>query len=261
MFGIKRKELFNVLIFSIIILIININPLMVNGAFYSVSSNIEKYRIDYLTQEFLTDSSDNFVYKYMPSDKDILNMVKESTEKNYNSLSKIFGYTAKDKIKVIIFPSKDYMNSILRLPKQQRAMGIYSSGLISILSPKEWIAADDKKMFENIFNNTGPIAHELTHYFVDKKTNGNYPAWFTEGVALFFEKQLTGYEWGKGVKYKQEPYSIEELTNRFEKLDQDYAYRRSYEIIYEYVKENGVSKLLDTMKKLGEGYTLEGFDK
>lgn len=255
--NIKKREWFSVLILSIMILIINVNPLMVNACIYSISSKIEKTRVEYLTQEYLVGYSEHFVYKYTKADKDVINIVKNIAERSYTDLSKTFGYNSNEKITLIIFHDIESMNSTLRLPKNQKSMGLYYSGFISILSPKAWTREKNIQKVSDTFSKEGPIVHELTHYFVDKKTKGNYPTWFTEGVSLYFEKKFTGFEWGKGLKYQ--PYTIEQLTNNFNELDPDYAYRRSYEIILDYVNKNGEIKLLNIMDRLGEGYSLKDF--
>ena len=254
---IKKKELFNILILTILIIVINVQPLVVNASVIGISSSVEKYRMEYVTQNYIEEETEHFVFRYMPADKDIINMIKSNSEKRYGELVKVFGYQPKEKILIIVFPKMDLMNEALRIPTGQKSMGIYYSGFISIVSPKEWEQARNEKEFIEIFNYSGPILHELTHYFVDIRTNGNYPAWFTEGVALYLEKQLSGFEWGEGVKYNIAPYTVYELAQNFEGLDCDYAYRRSYEIISEYVKANGLQSLLDTMDKLGEGYSID----
>lgn len=257
--GFRRRELVTILVLSIAVLIMNVSPLIVNAAVYKVSSNVEKYKVDYLIKDYSKEESEHFIYRFTAKDKETVGLVKEDAERSYSKLTKIFGYTPNEKITVIVFPSIDSMNMALGLPQDARAMGLYSCGFISVLSPKIWINEKNNKQFSEIFDKSGPILHELTHYFVDIKSNGNYPAWFTEGVALYFEKAINGTEWGKGVNYQMRPYTVEELTNNFENLNQDYAYRRSLEIVSDYVDKYGVDKLIESIEKLGHGYPLLGF--
>lgn len=257
--GFRRRELLTILILAVAVLIMNVNPLMVNAAVYKVSSGVEQYKVDYLIKDYSTQESQHFVYRFTEKDKDIVGLVMQDAEKSYNELTKIFGYIPKGKITIIIFPSIDSMNMAIGLPPDARAMGLYSCGFISILSPKEWITANNPEQFKEIFDKSGPTLHELAHYFVDAKSNGNYPEWFTEGVALYFEKAINGTEWGKGVNYEMRPYTVEELTNNFENLNQDFAYRCSLEIVSDYVDKYGLDKLIQSINRLGQGYPLEGF--
>lgn len=259
--NIKKNELLGILLLAFMVLTINISPLTVNAGVYGVSSSIEQYRVNLKTKDYITETSEHFIYKYTLQDKDILSLVKSETEESYNQLFDVFKNSYNDKVLIIIFPNTKTMNETLKLPQEQKSIGLYYCGFISILSPNEWITDKNKQKFEDAFRSTGPVLHELTHYFVDKRTRGNYPLWFTEGVALYFEKQFTGFEWGKGIKYKIEPYRVDELDNNFLKLDSNYAYRRSYEIILEYVNKKGINNLLNIMDRLGEGYSLEDFDK
>jgi hypothetical protein len=152
------------------------------------------------------------------------------------------------------------MNNTLNLPSNQKSMGLYYSGFISILTPSAWIEDTDKNVIKDIFAKSGPAVHELTHYFVDRATDGNYPIWFTEGTALFFENKITGFEWGENKVYDMPRYTISQLEDNFENLNTDYAYRSSFEIIREYVNNNSIDDLLNIMKKLGEGYSIEDFE-
>lgn len=254
---IKIKELIFILILIISFQLVNVRPLVVNAAVYNISSSVEKYRIKLQTEKYLTDQSEHFIYKYTENDKNSISYIKENAEKSYNELSEIFDYNFKTKLIIIIFPSTDEMNNVLKLPNEQKSIGLYYSGFISVLSPGEWVNNKNFKVQKTVFEQNGIILHELVHFFVDIKTNGNYPQWFTEGVALFFEKELIGNEWGKGQVYNIKPYKVEELTQKFNELNIDYAYRRSYEIISSYLNNRDVIELMNILDKLGEGYALD----
>ena len=255
----KRIELLTILVLSIVVFIMNVNPLMVNAAVYKLSSGIEKYKVDYLTRNYSVQESQHFIYRFTVEDKVIIDLIMQDSEKSYSELTKVFEYIPKKKITVIVFSSIDVMNMAIGLPQEVRAMGLYSCGFISILSPNEWIAKKNSEQFKETFKKSGPMLHELAHYFIDIKSKGNYPAWFTEGVALYFENAINGTEWGKGVNYEMRPYTLEELTNNFGNLKQDYAYRRSLEIVSSYVDKYGIDMLIESIDRLGRGYPIQDF--
>lgn len=252
MVDVKLKDIIWIMLFSALILIMNVNPILINKSMYNLTSAIEKERVNYKTRDYLKTDTEHFVIKYTEQDINNFNIIKQTAEGSYNSLNNVFNNDFNKKITIIIFPSIYEMNSQLGLPKEQKSMGLYYSGFISMLSPNVWISENKDK--ENTFKKYGPILHELAHYFVDKQTNGNYPLWFTEGVAVYFEKEILGVEMKPSKNIK---YSMDDLQEHFESLDQDSAYKNSYDIIYNYINKNSLQALLDVINHLGRGYSLE----
>lgn len=256
MYGvIKLREWICVALLSLFILMINVNPLVVNAAIYDISSSIEKTRVSKLTEDYQIKLSEHFIIKYTKEDEANISMIMEELEDSYKKLEPVFNSNSNEKIIIIVFNNTKDMNQTLNLSSSQKSMGLYYSGFISVLSPDVWIRAT-KEQKEKIYKTKGPVLHELVHYFVDKKSKNNYPEWFTEGVALYFEKELLGFEMKDAEDIK---YSIDQLSKNFENLNQESAYRSSFDIISEYVKEHGETGLLEIIDKLGEGYSFEEF--
>lgn len=252
--NIKKNELLYILILTAIILTINISPISVNAAIYGMANHIEQYRVECKTQEFNVHISDHFIIRYTKDDAANIQMIINEAEKSYHIICESFTYIPKEKITIIVFPSNKDMNQILGLRPYQSSMGLYYSNFISILSPNVWMPKSEDK--EEIFKTKGPILHELVHYFVDKETKGNYPQWFTEGIALYFEKQISEIECNN---ISLLTYSVNQLNHNFEELNQDAAYRSSYQIISKYIEKNGIEGLLNTFQKLRKGYILDEF--
>jgi hypothetical protein len=99
------------------------------------------------------------------------------------------------------------------------------------------------------------MAHELTHLVVDYLTGGNYPRWFTEGVAQYEEYKLTGFEFQDATGSLQPPfYSMRELTEHFDSMpNQARAYGESLAVIRFIVHQAGEPALYQIIAELGRG--------
>jgi hypothetical protein len=99
------------------------------------------------------------------------------------------------------------------------------------------------------------MAHELTHLVVDYLTGGNYPRWFTEGVAQYEEYKLTGFELQDTTSSLKPPfYSMRDLTGRFDQLpNQTKAYRESLAAVRFIVDYAGEPALHQLIAELGRG--------
>lgn len=171
--------------------------------------------------------------------------ISSITQKMIQEVNKNFAQETRQDFNVIIYPNSMEMNSGLKLSSKESTLGAYYGGNIFILSPAQLIGMDTD--LENI------ILHEYTHLLVEKKTKGYHPVWFTEGVALYQEFLITGYEWGENVDYTKTFYTIEELGNQFYQLDIFHAYRSSF-LRVRFIAENyGERVLLEIMDELANG--------
>ncbi|MFT9496502.1 peptidase MA family metallohydrolase [Anaerosolibacter sp.] len=223
---------------------------------YPLFREVQFRIIDYKTKDFGVRETEHFIIKYQEADQEVIELVAEASEKHYDEASRLLNYYPKKKTTVVIYedPTKLMKNANLRQGKPP--MGVYYASTIQILSPRQWIPENTD--MKEIFMNEGPMVHEFTHLLVDDLTRGNYPLWFTEGVALYQEYVHTGYEWGKGLEYEEAPYDVAQLTNDFHELDEMLAYKRSFEMMKSMVENNGSEDLNKVLRELGKG---EDFEK
>jgi hypothetical protein len=155
------------------------------------------------------------------------------------------------KIQCVVCPNKFELGKIVGTKYESPPMGVYRNGVIHVLSPTQWISGKSDSETEAVFTHDGPIAHELVHLAVDKATEGNYPIWFTEGIALYFENKYTGYEWQPDVN--ADDISYQKLNTDFYSISDAKAYRKSFEIIDAFVYVNGEDALMNILEKLSTG--------
>lgn len=183
-------------------------------------------KVYYETRDFKGRETAHFIIKYHPQDEAIVELVAESAEAAYAPVTEKLGFIPKGKSLLVIHQDKNELRKAFGWSGSESAMGVYWGGVIQILSPKAWLAADASAE-EFIYR--GPLLHEFTHLVLDYKTNGNYPRWFTEGLAQYMEYTINGYEW-KTVdnSFEGKLYTMEELTEAFDQLpNQGLAYRES----------------------------------
>ena len=102
------------------------------------------------------------------------------------------------------------------------------------------------------------MVHEFTHLMVDEITRGNYNRWWTEGIAQYSEKQITGFQFsdpftgGRELEY----YSLEKLDSEFDRLDQQIAYWESLQLVEYIVDLYGEEQIFNILEQLGQGKTM-----
>lgn len=191
---------------------------------------------------------DNITYHYNNGiDIENIEEIATITQEMVNRVNENFSQEAKQDFNVVIYPNAVEMNSGLRLSSKERTLGAYYGGNIFLISPIQQNKSNTPT--ENI------ILHEYAHLLVEQRTKGYHPVWFTEGVALYQEYLITGYEWGNNGNYA--PYSIEQLQSQFYSLDSFRAYRSSF-LRVRFIAENyGEEILLEIMDELGKGKSYE----
>lgn len=219
-----------------------------------VVRGIERQVISLRVENYEILETDHFTIRYKNTNKSILALIAKIAEDKYSKAVYIFQYKPDGKILLIIHDDPGEMKSITTLGQEASPMGVYYGDSIHILDPSQWVKnAEDIEQMERTLNSEGPILHELVHLIVDHMAKGNFPMWFTEGVSLYFEYLIDGYEWGKEVDFTRDDYTIEELTYNFNKLDQYRSYTKAFRLVKAYVDTNGVSELIEVIKCLGQG--------
>ncbi|MCT4618037.1 MAG: hypothetical protein N4A62_01445 [Marinisporobacter sp.] len=248
-----NKFILFLVIFLMTIGIFNYKVLKVHG--YPLFRKIQHELILYKTKDYKTKETEHFIIRYPMEDEKIIDLVAKASEKHYKEVCDRFNYHPEHKTTVIVYDNPEDLMNNASLKQGKPPMGVYFASTIQILSPRLWIPQGEE--IEEIFMNEGPMVHEFTHLLVDDLTRGNYPLWFTEGVALYQEYLQTGYVWGETLSYEEKPYTVEELTDDFHKLDMMLAYKRSFEIVKEMVEREGFDEINQLLKDLGYGRSFE----
>lgn len=236
-----------------VLLLLWSNFAAVRNTVYDFCVQTVKVKSLYSVRQYLTYETNHFRIKYSRKDADVVSLIANTIEKDYDTITQRLKHEWYQKVRIIIYPDLQTMRQKLHLSQNDRPMGIYYGDILHILSPKAWINNSNMKKMQKEFTSHGPMVHELIHLIVDQKTHGNYPLWFTEGIALYYEYQFTGYEWGKDIPYQYGHYTLSDLTYRFADLNQEAAYRKSFEIVRQIAEVHGEQKVLALMEQLGKG--------
>ena len=99
---------------------------------------------------------------------------------------------------------------------QDPPLGFYAAGVIHVADPLTWAGRRET------FMRLGPVPHELAHWLLDRSALGNYPAWFTEGLAQAVDREITGFTFGWAESCP--PVAWDDLNGAFASLPTDEAY-------------------------------------
>jgi len=179
-------------------------------------------------------------------------LVLEAADDVYDKVAASVGFTPPGLVPVIVRPDRATLQRAFGWSSGESALGVYKSGVIQVLSPHAWLHVTGAAARRSAFVHLNPLAHELTHYVLDYATQGNYPRWFTEGLAQRVEYQITGYLWlDPAGSVRQHLYSLQEMADNFDDLaNQALAYRESY-LLVDYVAQRwGESALQQLVQDL-----------
>lgn len=246
--GFKRG--FILLLAGILVFFVFQNLFVVKSAVTNIYGSIERNRIERITTAYLTKDTANFRIKFSPEDLGIVDGIAKEAERQMTLVSDYFEYQPKGKITLIVYPNKEDLEKGLRLSSGGTTLGAYYAGTISIISPRKW-GAEGQEAEDGLY------LHELTHLIMDDMAGGNYPVWFTEGLALYQEYLATGFEWGKDYIFKEQPYTLGELTMQFNKLDQFLAYKQSFLIVKDIMERSSREEVLSLFGLLKKGESFE----
>lgn len=230
-------------------------PTRAQMAIYPLLRQATKWKLEFDTRDMAVYETPHFIIKYEPQDADVVAMVAQAAENAYKPVTGILGYSPQDKTLVLIYADKKELNQVFGWSGDQSAMGVYWGGVIQILSPHAWL----KDMTAEEFIRSGPMVHEYTHLVFDRMTNGNYPRWFTEGLAQYVEYKVNNYEWRTVSNSLTGPkYSMAEMDKEFDNLpDTSLAYRESFAAVRYIAEEHGEGKLDQVVTALEKGKTLK----
>lgn len=149
---------------------------------------------------------------------------------------------------LVIVPDGDTMRQAFGWGKETGALGVYYAGTVKILSPHAWDWLEQKERLA-AFSAQGPLVHEVTHLMLDIRAGGNYPRWFSEGLAQLMEYRLLGFEWlEEDSSLQGKLYTLQEMDGFFDRLEsQPLAYRQALSLVtYLYSLEGmeGINSLI-----------------
>jgi len=220
---------------------------------YKIIRNFSKVHLALTTREYSTLTDSNFIVKYRSENQESAQLILKTGNGILTQVNKSLSYVNQEKIPVIVYSSMEELNKSFGWEGDRSPMGVYWMGSIRILTPEAWVEAAENK--EEIFKNMGPMAHEYTHLVVDYKTNGNYTRWFTEGIAQYVEKEITGFALDEPAQQaKENLYPFIELDQTYdEHVDQDLVYWQSLIAIEYLIDKNGKKVINDFLRELNQG--------
>ncbi|KKM11276.1 hypothetical protein SY88_09415 [Clostridiales bacterium PH28_bin88] len=226
---------------------------------YAVFRDVAKQNMVLRTFSWPTVQSPRFLLRYRPEDADVARLVLETAEEAYQPVVDMLGYAPPEPVPVVVYPDRQSMGRSFGWDADQGAMGVYWAGVIRVLSPGDWTGASDLSAMARTFKKSGPMVHEFAHLVVDYRTGGNYPRWFTEGVAQYVEREITGFQFSvPGNPGEEKWYPLERMDGEFDYLpDQGLAYRQSLAMVDYMIDLGGFNAVLKLVEHLGQGNSME----
>jgi len=156
---------------------------------------------------------------------------KNKVQEYVDFYSTFFNITLNTKPCLIFVNKHSQFNEILSTEAPEWQTGYTVFNLIFLLNPEKWNTESNHKYSEEKFLAT--LKHEICHICYRKMTNGSYPTWVNEGLALFladqlrFRKEVTKFKnflkferqnsiEGETV-YEESGFAIQKLHNKFGK--------------------------------------------
>jgi hypothetical protein len=206
-------------------------------------------------RSFETLEGQHFVVRYLPEDAEVAPLVLETAEAAYEPVTRDLGYEPTGRATVVIYPDREELLRSFGRSGSDPALGVYWSGVIRVLSPRAMTDSADPREQAAVFRERGPMVHELTHLILDYRVGGNYPHWFSEGLAQYEEYRLMGYLWIEPESSLDQPlYSLDDLQGDFVTLpNQALAYRQAFLLTEFLVQTRGQAVLSTLIESLSEG--------
>lgn len=229
------------------------------AAVYDAVREVNRWRTTSSLRDFATLKGVHFDVRYEPADANVAPIVLKVAEDMYPALVKQLYFTPVNKVTLVIYPNRASLRRAFGWSDQESAMGVYWGGTIRLLSPNVWAGTRDPAEMEQIFRRLGPISHEFTHLALDYQTSGNYPHWFSEGLAQWVERRVTGYLWLEPDNRLDQPrYSLDELDRNFDGLPNvAMAYREAYLMIDYLAQHGGDASIGRLVERLAGGQSFQ----
>lgn len=194
--------------------------------------------------------TEHFTYAYSELSDESLTLIQEESEHIFSAVNDFFGYTPQEKIPVMIYPTGEALNDRFGWEGDRSPMGVYWMGYINILAPECWIDGSTAARAQ-VFRHMGPMAHEYSHLIIDEQSRGNYPRWFSEGVAQYVEQSLGYFTTTMPPAAYRQFVPYQQLEKRFDDPAlQTQAYWQSLETIHYLTQHYGDSIINQIIERL-----------
>ncbi len=135
------------------------------------------------TRRFISKESEHFRFYYPPGPEEILvDDGLDALERQWKALSEAFGMGLPGKIRVEAAPSG--RSFVVLSDIEQKA--VETTGTIALCKYNRLIFTSPRALPRG-YGWQDTLAHELTHYFVYKRTKNRAPVWLHEGIAKYLE--------------------------------------------------------------------------
>lgn len=241
----------------VVALLATLQPLRLSMAVYPWLRQAAQAKTSYEIRHYDAYETEHFTVRYHNGDTAMAALVAQAAEAAYQPVSAMFNYNIAHKTVIVMAADQAELNRSFGWSGDQHAMGVYWGGSIQVLSPRSW---PEGSVTIDEFMHSGPMVHEFTHLVFDYMVNGNYPRWFTEGLAQYAEYQVNGYQWLTATNNLQygHIYSLAELQQQFDELpNQSLAYRQSFAAVQYISVVHGEAVLQQVIKALATGRTME----
>lgn len=196
-----------------------------------------------------------FQLRYLPKDQVIAEKLGNEADNAVRQVAKLIPHPVGERRPwLIVIPHQEMLQEAFGWGHEKGALGVYLAETIKILSPMAWYWYPESERW-NAFVSHGPLVHEYTHFVLELKAKGNYPRWFSEGLAQLTEYQLLGYEWLEAdSSLANRLYSLEALDYSFDTLPrQALAYRQALSMVSYLETLQGMAGFNQFLNRLGTG--------
>lgn len=229
---------------------------------YEAAKKVIALKLDYQIKGYHSLKGDKFIIRHTEADSDLAPYILSLADEYYREVSAILGNSEirGTKIPLVLYPDGDSLAGSFGWGGDKRAVGVYWAGSVRLLSPRVWVSTGSgTDTIREGFREEGPLTHEITHLFIDYQTRGNYSRWFTEGIAQYVEREITGFILGgPSPSLKKEELPIRQLEAAFDSEDyQLLAYWRSL-LAVDYLVDNfGLDRIKTLVNELYKGKSFE----
>lgn len=164
-------------------------------------SNYSAY-MSSLSRGFVQKESEHFILRHFPEDDIMADFALERLEKIRSAAAVIFGYAPSEKVLVEIYPDKKSFAAASTLGEalleKSGTVGICKFNRLMILSPRNLALG---------YNWLDTLAHEYSHFAINRVTGYNCPLWVHEGISRW-----TDTLWRSAKSLYLSDYSSAKLT-------------------------------------------------